>query len=79
MSVEPSQVLSALADFKDPETGRSVTQQQQVHDVQVSGDRLSLSLALSTHSAPLWQETQSQCAKLLRERAYRNLPRSTFG
>jgi ATP-binding protein involved in chromosome partitioning len=68
MSVETSQVLAALADFKDPETGRSVTQQEQVHDIQATGDRLSLTLALSTHSAPLWQEAQAQCTKLLRNR-----------
>ncbi|HEX4132216.1 MAG TPA: Mrp/NBP35 family ATP-binding protein, partial [Pirellulales bacterium] len=61
-------VLAALDDFPDPETGRGAVQQQQVHDVRVDGDRLSLRLDLSTWSAALWKETQEQCASRLRER-----------
>src|SRR6516162_3846287 len=67
-TIEPSAVLSALADFADPETGRSVTKMEQVRDVQVAGGRLSLTLALTTHSAPLWQETKAALAELLRRR-----------
>jgi ATP-binding protein involved in chromosome partitioning len=61
-------VEAVLADLKDPETGRSVTKQGQVSDITVDGDRLSLSLALSTHSAPLWKQTQEECVALLRSR-----------
>jgi ATP-binding protein involved in chromosome partitioning len=62
------EITKALADFKDPETGRSVAQLGQVSDVRLEGNRASLTLALSTHSAPLWQQTREDCAKFLRER-----------
>ncbi|HUY32162.1 MAG TPA: Mrp/NBP35 family ATP-binding protein [Pirellulales bacterium] len=64
---EPA-VLAALGDFKDPETGRGVVEMGQVRDVRFEGDKLSLTLALTTHSAPLWQETQAECARWLRQR-----------
>jgi hypothetical protein len=53
-SIDEAAVRGVLADFKDPETGRSVTQMDQVRDLRVTEDRVSLTLALSTHSAPLW-------------------------
>ena len=61
-------VLAALSEFKDPETGRGVVEMGQVRDVRLDGDKLSLTLALCTHSAPLWKETQVECAQWLRER-----------
>jgi ATP-binding protein involved in chromosome partitioning len=69
-SAEPTQteVLAALSEMKDPETGRSLTQQEQVRDVRVDGRSLALTLALTTHSAPLWKEVQAQCAELLKSR-----------
>lgn len=51
-------VEAELANFMDPETGRSVTQIGQVADIEVADGRASLTLALTTHSAPLWQATQ---------------------
>ncbi len=51
-------VREILAKFKDPETGRCITQTEQVHDIRLEGDRLSLTLGLTTHSAPIWQETK---------------------
>ena len=68
MPITSAEITAALADLKDPETGRSVMQQDQVRDIQTDGDRLSLTLALSTHSAPLWQSTRQECADLLRGR-----------
>ena len=65
---EDAQVLTALADFRDPETGRSVTQQGQVRDLQFSGDKLSLTLALTTHSAPIANDIQQECVALLRSK-----------
>jgi ATP-binding protein involved in chromosome partitioning len=63
-----TEILAALADLKDPENGRSVTQQGQVADVKLEGDTISLTLALSTHSAALWQQTRQECLKLLQNR-----------
>ncbi|HEX4149111.1 MAG TPA: Mrp/NBP35 family ATP-binding protein [Pirellulales bacterium] len=65
---EEQDVLAALDQFPDPETGRSVVQQGQVSDVRIDGQQLALSLALSTHSAPLWDEVREACRKLLAER-----------
>jgi len=65
-TIEQSAILAALADFADPETGRNVTQLEQVRDVQVADGRVSLTLALTTHSAPLWQETKAAVEQLLR-------------
>ena len=54
-----SAVRAALDDFKDPETGRSVVQMEQVRDLEVAPARIALTLALTTHSSPLWKATQS--------------------
>lgn len=61
-------VREILADFKDPETGRGVIQLDQVRDIRLQDDRLSLVLALTTHSAPLWDETRDELVQLLRGR-----------
>ena len=66
--VESSVVTAALSEFLDPEMGQSITEAGQLHDVQVVGDSLSLTLALTTHSAILRDETQTRMVQLLRER-----------
>ena len=59
-------VTSALSDFADPETGRSALQQGQIRDVAVAGNNVALTLALSTHSAPLRDATVAELQQLLR-------------
>src|SRR5437016_2975855 len=66
--VDRAAVMAALAEFQDPETGRSVTQMEQVRDVELAGDTLTLMLALTTHSAPLWQETKMALEQHLRKK-----------
>lgn len=61
-------IESVLAEFKDPETGRSIVQQEQVHEVHLDGNRLSLTLALTTYVAPIWTETRDALCSLLKER-----------
>ncbi len=56
--IDQSAVQDAATDFLDPETGRSVVKMQQLRDIQISGSRLSVTLALTTYSAPLWAETR---------------------
>src|SRR5262245_39094843 len=58
----------ALADFKDPETGLAAAGQKQIRDLNVSGTTASLTLALSTHSAPLCKETHDRLADFVRAR-----------
>ncbi len=59
-------VEAVLAEFVDPESGRPVTQMGQTSDVKIEGGRLSLTLALTTFSAVLWQETREALEQLLR-------------
>jgi ATP-binding protein involved in chromosome partitioning len=66
-SVDQSAVIAALRSFQDPESGRGVIEMSQVQDVQVTGDRVALTLELTTHSAPLWQETKAAAENLLRQ------------
>jgi len=66
MSLDESQIEAALAEIKDPETGRSVTKTQQVQGVQIDGQDIVVKLALTTHSGPLWEETKTACEEHLR-------------
>ena len=52
-------VRAVLAEFKDPETGRSITQLEQVHGLRLKDDDLAVTLGLTTWSAPLWEQTRS--------------------
>ena len=61
-------VRAALAEFKDPETGRSITQLEQIHGLRLDGQRLAVTLGLTTWSAPVWEQTRSELAELLRHR-----------
>ena len=63
-----AEVEAALAEFPDPESGRSVVQMGQIADLELQADRLSLTLRLTTHSAPLWEETRQELESLLKDR-----------
>lgn len=63
-----SDIEQALADFSDPETGRSVTRMEQVSGIQLDGTSLRLTLGLTTHSAPLWDETVAAAEHHLRQK-----------
>lgn len=59
-------VQAVLAKFNDPETGRSVAQQGQVRDVSLDGGRLTVTLGLTTHAAPLRQDVEQDLTDRLR-------------
>jgi ATP-binding protein involved in chromosome partitioning len=61
-------IRAALAEFKDPETGRSVVQLGQVHRQRLEGRRLNVTLGLTTWSAPLWSQVRDELADHLRRR-----------
>jgi ATP-binding protein involved in chromosome partitioning len=63
--LELAAIHSVLAEFQDPETGRSAAQLGQIHGVQLSDHALTVRLGLTTHSAPLWGETQAELTRLL--------------
>ncbi len=59
-------VEKVLAGFADPESGRGVVETKQIRDLKLDGAALSLTIELTTHSAPLWEETRTALADLLR-------------
>lgn len=68
-NVNQEQVRAVLDKLQDPETGRSVVVMDQVRDLRVDHDRIEVTLALTTHSAPLWKETIQEATDLL-QRAF---------
>lgn len=61
-------VLDALTVLRDPETGRSVVQMEQVHDIAVTEKRVELTLGLTTWSSLLWAETRAEAESLLQSK-----------
>jgi len=59
-------VRAALSDFRDPESGRSALQMDQIRDLKVEGQDVCLTLALTTWAAPLIAETERQLEERLR-------------
>ena len=45
--IDIAAVEAAVADFKDPESGRSVLKFDQIQDIQLADNQLSLTLALT--------------------------------
>src|ERR1700674_1458000 len=66
--VDQSAVTATLSSFLDPESGRGVTETGPDGDIKVQGDSLSLTLALTTHSAILRAETHERLTQLLHAR-----------
>jgi len=64
--IDTAAVQAALAGLKDPESGRRLTKLDQVKDVQVENDELSMELSLTTWSAPLWRDVQESVEEKLK-------------
>jgi len=60
-------VQKTLEQFKDPESGRSITQLGQVHDLKLEGNSLAITLGLTTWAAPLREETREELAEHLKK------------
>jgi ATP-binding protein involved in chromosome partitioning len=67
-TVDITHVEDVLAGFKDPETGRSAMQLGQIADVDLQDHKLSLALALTTHSAPIASDVCADLEHQLRSR-----------
>jgi ATP-binding protein involved in chromosome partitioning len=65
-AIDPAKIDSVLADFPDPETGRGLKTMDQVRKVDVRGGAATVTIALTTHSAPLWAETRQNLIDRLR-------------
>ena len=66
--IQETEVRQTLANFKDPETGRSIEKLQQVQKVQIDGNRVSVTVGLTTWSAPLWDDARTEIIQLLQEK-----------
>jgi ATP-binding protein involved in chromosome partitioning len=66
--ISEAAVREALATFKDPETGRSVVQLGQIHQLELNEDNLTVTLGLTTWSALLWEETRSEMVSLFNKK-----------
>ena len=62
------QVESALADFKDPETGRSALKFEQIREIDVSGNGISLTLALTSWASPIKATVRAALEETLKSR-----------
>ncbi|QGJ68925.1 Iron-sulfur cluster carrier protein ApbC [Planctomycetales bacterium 10988] len=67
------QILALLSDYPDPENGRPLQANKQLRDIQVSDDRISMTLALTTFTAPLWNKVRADLIERLQNR-FSNLP-----
>jgi len=66
--IDPAQVDAILQKFSDPETGRSLKTMDQIRDVSIKDNRLEVTIALTTYSAPLWEETRENLEDQLRSK-----------
>jgi ATP-binding protein involved in chromosome partitioning len=64
--IDIDKVRMALADFQDPEAGRSVVELGQLKSIHVDGSRIATTLGLTTYSAPLWPEARESAIARLR-------------
>lgn len=67
-SITEAAVRAALSQFKDPETGRNIVQLEQVHWLHLDGDRLEVTLGLTTWSAPLWETVRAELVEYLAQK-----------
>lgn len=65
---DETQIRAALADIQDPESGRSIVQMEQVHELRLNDGKLEVTLGLTTFAAPVWNETKARVVELLQSR-----------
>ncbi len=65
--IQEKAVREALAKFLDPETGRSITQLEQVHQLSIQDDKIAVTLGLTTWSAPIREATRKELVDLLQQ------------
>lgn len=65
--VQPADVERVLADFRDPETGRSALKFEQIHNIRIADNELTLTLALTSWSLPVRADVRKNLASSLQE------------
>ena len=66
-------IRETLADMTDPESGRLLSDLGQIGDATANEKKITLDVALTTHSAILWRQTQGRIEERLRT-AFPNIP-----
>jgi len=66
--ITESEIRKLLDGFKDPESGRSIVQLEQVHQLRLDGEKLAVTVGLTTWSAPLWDQTRRELTEVIRKR-----------
>ncbi len=64
--IEVADVNRVLAEIPDPETGRDIVQMEQVGGIEIGDSEIRFQLGLTTHSAPLWDDTKELVEQRLR-------------
>jgi ATP-binding protein involved in chromosome partitioning len=64
-AIDSNAVNAVLKNFRDPETGRSIVEMEQVKAIEITDSKVLVRLGLTTHSAPLWSETGKELASAL--------------
>ena len=59
-------VAAALADLRDPETGRPLSETGQLAVTAADASQIAVTLKLTTHSAILWKATRARAEELVR-------------
>jgi ATP-binding protein involved in chromosome partitioning len=65
-TIDPTAVATALADLRDPETGRSLAETGQLAVTAADASAVAVTLRLTTHSAILWNATRARAEELVR-------------
>lgn len=61
-------VAAALAEIKDPESGRPITQCKQLHELNVDGEKISARVGLTSFAAPIRSDFEQSIKDLLANR-----------
>jgi len=64
--IQEGDVRKILADYRDPETGRSVEQMEQIAGIDIKGDAVKITLALASHSAVLKSDVRDDVSERVR-------------
>lgn len=65
-TIDPAAVAAALADLRDPETGRPLSDTGQLAVTAADASAVAVTLRLTTHSAILWKATRARAEELVR-------------
>lgn len=68
LPADAAAVRALLAGVADPESGRPLTEMDQVRSLTADATSIAVSVGLTTHSAVLWAATRARIEELLRSR-----------